>query len=114
MMTTHSKTETNSDTVHDEMYSFTRKILLAAIGAAALAHDEIGGFVERLSERGELAEKDARKLLKEIIERRNKIIEERKAEFRQHQTDSTTQAEVDELKAKISELNKKIEELKKG
>ncbi|MEW6504421.1 MAG: phasin family protein, partial [Chloroflexota bacterium] len=41
----------------------SRKILLAGIGAAALAQEEIERFVNRLVEKGELAEKDARRMI---------------------------------------------------
>jgi hypothetical protein len=37
-----------------------RKVLMAAIGAVALAQDEIEAFINRLIERGEIAEKDGK------------------------------------------------------
>src|SRR5215217_4877968 len=43
-----------------------RKLLLASIGAVALSRDETEAFVNRLVERGELAQKDAEKLLREV------------------------------------------------
>jgi hypothetical protein len=42
----------------------SRKVLLAGVGAAVLAQDEISDFVDRLVERGEIAEQDARNLSK--------------------------------------------------
>ena len=109
-----SKNEPTEDPTHDEAYFLTRKMLLAALGAAALAHDEISSLLDQLSERGELAEKDLHKIMGEIIERRSKIIEERRAEFQRRHPHTATKTEVEELKAKIAELNKKIEELKKS
>jgi len=53
------------------LYDVTRTILLAAVGAASLAQDELTHFVDRLVERGEMAESDARKLVKEVMDRRS-------------------------------------------
>src|SRR5689334_19341219 len=39
-----------------------RKLLLAGIGAVALSRDETESFVNKLVERGEIAQKDAEKL----------------------------------------------------
>ena len=47
-----------------------RKVLLASIGAAALAQDEVEDFINRLIERGEIAEKDGRCLMHEVMEKR--------------------------------------------
>src|SRR5512141_2288242 len=52
-----------------------RKVLLASIGAVALAQDEIEDFVNKLVERGQIAEQDGRKLLKDVMERRRKATE---------------------------------------
>lgn len=94
-------------------YDLSRKVMLAAIGAAAIASDEISNYVSRLAERGEIAEGDARKLIREVLDRRQKLEEEQKAE-RERQRSAATKGEVDALNARILELNKKIEELKKS
>jgi len=95
-------------------YEISRKVLLAAIGAAAIAQDEIEGFVSRLVERGEMAEKDARKLVQEVLDRREKLEKERRASREQSRAGAAaTRADVEALSARIAELNKKIEELKK-
>jgi len=52
------------------LFQTARKVLLASVGAMALAQDEIEEFVNRLVERGEIAETDGRKLMQEIKERR--------------------------------------------
>ncbi len=44
------------------LYEISRKILLAAIGAAVIAQDEVESFVNRLVEHGEIAEKEARQI----------------------------------------------------
>src|SRR5690348_9183210 len=46
-----------------------RRLLLASIGAVALSRDETEAFVNKLVERGELAQKDAERLLREVQSR---------------------------------------------
>ena len=94
-------------------YDLSRKVMLAAIGAAAIASDEISNFVTKLAERGEIAEGDARKLIREVLEHRQKL-EEEQMEERERQKASTARSEIEALNARIAELNKKIEELKKS
>lgn len=95
------------------LFDLSRKILLAGIGAAALAQEEIDHFVNRLVDRGELAEKDARRLVKEVLDRREKMEGERRASSPPSRPPVATQADIEALSAKIAELNQKIEELKK-
>jgi polyhydroxyalkanoate synthesis regulator phasin len=93
------------------LYEASRKILLASIGAAVIAQDEIEGFVNRLVDRGEIAEKDARKLVRDIIDRREKMEREKKAPHQAAQP-AATKADVEALTEKIAELTKKLDELK--
>src|SRR6266516_3359845 len=46
-----------------------RRLLLASIGAVAMTRDETEAFVNKLVERGELAQKDAERLLREVSSR---------------------------------------------
>lgn len=48
------------------LYMMARRVLLAGMGAVALTRDEAEVFVDKLVERGELAEADAQKLLQEF------------------------------------------------
>lgn len=92
----------------------SRKILFAAIGAAVVAEEEITGFVTRLVERGEIAEQDARNLIKEVFERREKLVRDKIAEARRNRPVTVaTKADVEALNARIAELSQKIEEIKK-
>ncbi len=113
-MTNEGKTSGKAEQreVRSSLYELSRKILLAAVGAAVIAQDEVDNFVNRLVEHGEMAEKEARKLAQEILEYREKIEEEHRSE-RAHRTSGVTKADIESLNAKIAELNKKIEELKK-
>lgn len=94
-------------------YDLSRKVLLAAIGAAAIASDELSGFVARLAERGEIAESDARNLIREVLDQREKLEKEQQEE-KERQKAVAEKTEIDQLSTRIAELNKRIEELKKS
>lgn len=102
----------------------TRKVLLAGVGAMALAQDEAESFVNRLVERGELAEKEGRQLIKDMMEKRKK-----KAEDTVEKTESELDARVERilqrmniptrndinaLSRQITAVSKKVDELKKA
>jgi polyhydroxyalkanoate synthesis regulator phasin len=91
---------------------FSRKLTLAVVGAAAVVQEELGHFIKRMVERGEIAEQEARSVLKEVVEHREKLEEEKQAE-RQYRSEPAASTEIETLQARITELNKKIEELKK-
>lgn len=97
-----------------------RKVLLAGIGALALAQDEIEALVNRLVERGELAEKDGRQLIREMMEKQkkeNKKVEEyvtKRVEETLTRLNIPTRADVEALSKKIAALSKKIDDLKKS
>jgi polyhydroxyalkanoate synthesis regulator phasin len=101
--------ETEDVRTRTPLFEISRKILLAGIGAAVLAQDEIETFVNRLVDEGELAEKDARALVKEMMERREMLDRKKKSESRQPA--AATKADIEALNLRIAELNKKIEEL---
>lgn len=122
-----SEVEVNvvEEDVEQEEYSpfvqTARKVLLAGIGAVALAQDEVEDFVNRLVERGEIAEKDGRELIKDVMERRKeKATEarqgvsgevEKRFEQLMHRMNVPTKDDVDALNRKIATLNEKIDEL---
>ena len=100
----------------------TRKVLLAGIGAMALAQDEAEVFVERLVERGELAEKEGRQLLKDMVERRKEKAEALTSEA-EHDLDVRverilqrmnipTRNDINALSRQITLLTQKVDELK--
>lgn len=101
-----------------------RRVLLAGIGAVALAQDEIEEFVAKLVERGELAEAEGRKLVKDVLERRKAQLKEeshkaegyldRRLEALVARMNLPTRAEVAALQQRIAELAQKIEELKQS
>lgn len=108
----------NQDSPHDEeqkkqraaFYKATRRIMLAGIGAAMLAQEEIENFINRLIERGELAEIDARRLIREVKERRERLERER---LERKQKAAAGKPEIDMLVERINELTRQVEELKR-
>jgi polyhydroxyalkanoate synthesis regulator phasin len=100
---------------HGTLYDATRTILLAAVGAAALAQEEMNNFLDRLVERGEMAESESRKLVREIIDRREKLERERKSQEKKASGEaSVSKADIEALTARIADLTRQIEELKKA
>ncbi len=95
-----------------------RNVLLAGIGAVSLAQNEMEDFVNRLIERGEIAEKDGRKLMEDINQRRKSRMKKIEDRFETRinrileRLDIPTRADVDRLNDHIAELNRKIDELK--
>ena len=110
--------ETETKNGHKPLYMAVRKVLLAAMGAVTLAQDEMEDFVKKLVDRGELAEKDARKLMEEMREKRKKGVEKAEDEGNKRMDDILnrmnvpTKSDIDALSEKIAILAKKVEELK--
>lgn len=96
------------------------KVLLASIGAVALAQEEIEDFVNKLVERGEVAEKDGRKLVREVMDRRKKDAEKAEDQLTKRIEDILnrmnvpTKTDIDTLGEKVATLTKKVDEIKKA
>ncbi len=65
--------KTNGNGNGNDWKVMLHRVLLAAVGAVALAQDEIETFVERLVARGEIAEKDGKHLIKEVLQKRKEL-----------------------------------------
>lgn len=102
------------------LLGMARRMLLAGIGAVALAQDEMEEFVNKLVERGEIAEQDGKKLIREMVERRRKEAKkaedelDRRVEELLKRMNVPTKSDIEALSAKIVALTKKVEELKQG
>ena len=99
------------------LYETTRTVLLAGIGAISLAQDEINNFLDRLVERGEMAETAARKLVREVSQKREKLERERRAHraaSAERAAPAATRADIEALNARVAELTRQIEELRKA
>jgi poly(hydroxyalkanoate) granule-associated protein len=95
-----------------------RRVFLASVGAAAIAHEELEAMVDRLVERGEMAEKDGKTLIHEMKDKRSSRVTHLEDEIDRRfssimdRMNIPTKADVDALNAKIAELNRKLDELK--
>ena len=116
--------EAPEEVEHNRLLALTRKVLLAGVGAVALAQEEIESFVNKLVERGEIAEKDGKKLVREVMEKRKKETEkatekagdelDKRMEDFLTRMNVPTKSDVEALSAKITALTKKVDELKKA
>lgn len=95
-----------------------RRVLMAGIGAVALAQEEIEDFVDKLVERGEIAEKDGRKLIDDIKQRRQQKAEEAEEKLEQRfegileRMNVPSRRDIRELNEKIAMLAEKVDALK--
>jgi len=102
------------------LLGLARRVLLAGIGAVALAQDEVEAFVNKLVERGEIAEQDGRKLIREMVERRRKEAGkaeeelDRRVEELLKRLNVPSRSDIEALSARIAALTRKVEELKQG
>jgi poly(hydroxyalkanoate) granule-associated protein len=100
-----------------------RRLLLASIGAVAMTFDEAEAFVNKLVERGELAQKDAEKLLREMrsklrqgrpqVREVGERVEQGVEEFL-NRLNIPSKRDIDDLSAKIAQLSARVEELRKN
>ncbi len=108
--------EAKDEEERNRLFEATRKVMLAAVGAVGLTKDEAEDFVNRLVKRGEIAEKDARKLIKEVTEKRRKTAVKRVDRQMDRVFDRMnipSKTDIEMLNEKISILTAKVEELKK-
>jgi len=105
---------------HSLFFEASRKVLLASIGAVALAQDEMEDFIDKLIERGEIADKDGRKLIKEMKEKRKKHAQEveeevsKKVRETMERMNIPTRVDLERLASSIAALSQKIDELAKS
>ncbi len=109
-----TENEVNGSHEHPSLADLARKVLLAGIGAAVLAQEEADAFIQRLIEKGELAEKDGRVLMQDLREKRTRNFEgklDKRITSIINKMDIPTKEDFDLLSEKITEITKKIEEL---
>ena len=108
---------------HNPMLEMARNVLLAGIGAVALTQEEIEKFVHKLIDRGEIAEKDGRKLINDVMEKRRRKAEEVAVEAETTyegrmeevlaRMNIPSKSDIDALSRKITALTEKVDELSK-
>jgi len=118
-----SKTEETTNEEHIEegksLTELARKVMLATIGAVALAQEEAEAFIKKLIDRGEIAEKDGHKMMDDLKEKRQKKTKQAEDELDSRisqildRTGVPTKSDIEALSEKISALTSKIDELKK-
>ena len=102
------------------LLEMTRRMMLASIGAVALAQDEMESFVNRLVERGQIAEQDGKRLIRDMVDRRRRETHraedeiERRFEGMMMRMNVPTRTDIETLSAKLTELSKKVDELKRS
>ena len=117
-MADNKKTKENEESRYP-LFKITRKLLLASIGAIALAQDEIDDLVNRLVDRGQVAEEEGKALIANISEKRKNMAKKsllnRKDNFDEiiEVLDLPTRKDLQILSNKITSLTKKVEELSK-
>jgi len=90
-----------------------KKVFLASIGAAVVAEEELVSLINRLVERGEIAENDAKEMIKELVDKREKEAKEAIDKIRTTNTVKVaTKTDIEVLQAKIDELKAKIDAMK--
>lgn len=119
-----TKTEetTQEETIDDgkSLTDLARRVMLATIGAVALAQEEAEAFIKKLIERGEIAEKDGRKMMDDLKEKRMKKTKSAEDELESRvsqileRTGVPTKSDIEALSEKITVLTKKIDELKES
>ena len=115
--TTTDTPETNEG---NPLFDAARKVLLASIGAVVLAQDEIEDFVKKLVERGEIAEREGKKLVIEIKDKRKMDAKKAEDEITKKVEDVLdrmnvpSKSDIDALGDKITTLSKKVDDLIKA
>jgi polyhydroxyalkanoate synthesis regulator phasin len=114
------KSKGKDDQEHSPFFEISRKVLLASVGAIAIAQDELEYFIDKLIERGEIAEKDGQGLIHEMKEKRKKRSQEVEVEISRKVRDTLermnipTRSDFEKLSMSIAGLSKKIDELAKS
>ncbi|MEM8533160.1 MAG: phasin family protein [Chloroflexota bacterium] len=114
-------------TTPNPLFEGVRRLMLASVGAVALTFDEMETFVNKLVDRGEIAQKDGENLLQELRTRASQGrpqaqvgVQLEKAEERfesgveqvLNRLNIPSKREIDELSTKIAQLAARVEELR--
>ncbi len=114
--------ESNTSEASNTLLESLRRVLMAGIGVAVLAQEEIEEFVTKLVDRGEIAENEGRSLIGDILERRKQEVQERakkatgsvdrNVEGMLSRMNVPTRSDINSLSEQISELSKKVDQLR--
>lgn len=102
------------------MESIIEKILFASIGAVSITKEKIEDLVDELIKRGQVAQTDRAKTVRELLDRiedqslRAKLWVEQQAREAMERLRPNYQGQLDALTAKVNELESQIQELAKA
>jgi polyhydroxyalkanoate synthesis regulator phasin len=94
-----------------------RKVLLASIGAVAVAQDEAEDLIDRLVERGEIAREEGRKLVDDMMAKRREKMQahlDSRVDAALVRMNVPSKADLKAVEKKLDELNQKLDKLVKG
>lgn len=110
--------ESDNNEGKSPLLEIARKVLLASIGASAIAKEEIELFINKLVDRGEIAEKDGRILVKEVLEKRKEKFGKAEEEISKlvnkvlQNMNIPSKKDLEELANKLNSITQQIEEIK--
>ena len=114
-------------TTPNPLFEGVRRLMLASVGAVALTFDEMETFVNKLVDRGEIAQKDGENLLQELRSRASQgrpqaqvgaQLDKAEERFESgveqvlNRLNIPSKREIDELSTKIAQLAARVEELR--
>ena len=129
-----TKVEETTQPVVSPLFKAARGLLLASIGVVALSKEEIETLVSRLVEKGEITEKDGRKLVDELVTRTKEVSQSGVKKTSKHVSKTTSKTgdvlnerieaalntmnipskqDIDQLTRKIDALSRKVSSLDK-
>jgi polyhydroxyalkanoate synthesis regulator phasin len=94
-----------------------RKVVLASMGAVALAQDEAEDLINRLVDRGEIAREEGRKLVDDMMAKRRERVEaqfDSRVESALDKMNVPTKADLKAVEKKLDQLNQKLDKLVKS
>jgi poly(hydroxyalkanoate) granule-associated protein len=117
-------TQTEPNESSNSLLSGLRRILMASIGAVVLAQEEIEEFINKMVERGEIADGDARNLVSDVLDRRKRLVQDgtktaegeldKRIESLLQRMNIPTKTDIELLNANITELSHKVDDLTAG
>ncbi|MCA9991673.1 MAG: phasin family protein [Ardenticatenaceae bacterium] len=120
-MVVENEVVVEEEKVANPVLNVAHKTFQVGLGAMALTQSEIESLFGKLVERGETAEKDGRKMVNDLLERRRKDAGERVDEVEEqlegsiervlHRMNVPTKADIDNLNKKVTLLTEKVEAL---
>jgi polyhydroxyalkanoate synthesis regulator phasin len=99
---------------HNKLQEALHRVMLAAVGTVGLVQDEFEHFVNKAVERGEIAEKEARKTVRDVSDKRKDAGKEVDKRFEDMlvKMNIPTKNDITALNDKIADLTQKVESLK--